>query len=97
VSKYILRSKDFKVKYSRGNYSYLLNSDVPYVLISDTAVRSDASESFMDAVNTLAMKGWRMISYTTVRDIERFGKLGGLIFQAIMENPKFRRQGGLGA
>ena len=87
--KVIIQSKDFKVKNSRGSYSYLFNSNVPYVLISDTAIHSDASESFMDTVNTFAMKGWRMKSYTIARDMERWGKPGGLIFQAMMENPKF--------
>ena len=92
MSVYIVRSKGFKA----NDYKKYGESDVPYILISDTAVRSDVSNSFMNTVNIFAEKGWRMISYTTLRDIERFGKFGGLIFQAIMENPKFRRQGGQG-
>ena len=70
------------------DYYTIAASDLSYILFHDAAIHSNAHKNLMRTINAMAGQGWRVVSYQLVRDIERFGKMGGLIAHALMENPR---------
>jgi len=59
--------------------------DAKYILLYDSAITGNTLQNLLTAMNQLASIGWRCISYNEYRDIERWGNIGGIKGQALME------------
>lgn len=76
---------DFTLDVRNGLNFKKIPPEARYLLLHDRAIRGDSLKNLLLAMNQLAVVGWSCIDYNEYRDMERWGTMGSIKGQALME------------